>query len=103
MHVDARALAGFIIIVVFFGNAIVIVRRGRRSGRVQDHGHPLKDQLLLLASGIVVAGALFVVLWWLGPRTPPLRTLSGQVLTFTFLGVAAGVSWFANSLLRRRR
>lgn len=103
MSPDAKALTGLISIAVSLGNGIVLVRHRRRSGKTQNYGHPVKDQLLLLTSAIVVTGVFLVVLWWLGPKAPRVRTFSGEALVLFFLLLAAGVSWLANSLLRERK
>jgi cytochrome c biogenesis factor len=99
---NTKALGGFVTVAVFLGNALVLVRRRRRSGEVRDYGHPIKDEILLLGSAILVVIAMCIVLWWLGPRAPSLRTLSGQVLILIFLLFAAGVSYVANMLGRSR-
>jgi hypothetical protein len=96
-----KAFVGFLVIVIIIGNGVILTRRRRRSGQVQSYGHPTKDNLLLLGSGIVVAAVMSGMLWWMGPRAPRLRSPSGQLLVLVFLMIAAGISYLANRFLRR--
>ena len=95
-----KAFVGFLWIVIIIGSGVVLVRRERRSGDVQSYGHPVKDNFLLLVSGIVLAGAMFAGFWWVDPlvRDP---VLAKYVLTLPLLAVAAGITWLANRALRR--
>jgi hypothetical protein len=99
-----NVLLGLLFLVFIIGNGVALARRERRSGKVQDYGHPIKDNLLLFGSAIVLASAMFAVIWWAG--APHLRSAAGQFLLGVLLAVAAGVTWFANYFLRhgaRRR
>ncbi|HEX3742117.1 MAG TPA: hypothetical protein VHV29_20630 [Terriglobales bacterium] len=64
-----KALVGLFSLVFIIGNGLAIARRERRSGEVQDYGHPIKDNLLLLASAIVLAGAMMTGFWWVDKKT----------------------------------
>jgi len=98
-----KALVGFLCIVVIVGYGLFLTKRDRRSGKVQSHGCPLLDNLLLLVSGIVVAAAMAVTLWWMGPSATRSNTLGRVVFDLAFVAFAAGVTYIANLLLRRER
>jgi hypothetical protein len=95
-----KAFVGFLWVVIIIGSGVVLARRERRSGDVQSYGHPVKDNLLLLVSGIVLAGAMFAAFWWVDPlvRDP---VLAKNVLALPLLAVAAAITWLANRALRR--
>jgi RsiW-degrading membrane proteinase PrsW (M82 family) len=96
-----KALVGFLCIVVIIGYGLFLTKRDRRSGKVQSHGRPLLDNLLLLVSGIVVAGAMALTLWWTEPATRS-NTLGPVVFKLAFVAFAAGVTYIAYLLLRRK-
>jgi hypothetical protein len=56
-----RAWVGLAITVFFLSSAYGRIKKERRSGVVQDYGHPVADSLLLLVSAPVLAGALALV------------------------------------------
>jgi hypothetical protein len=92
-------LLGLLLLVFIIGNGLALARRERRSGKVHDYGHPIKDNLLLLASAIILASAMFAVIWWAG--APHLRSAAGQFLLRILLAVAVGITYLANHFLRR--
>jgi hypothetical protein len=99
-----KVLFGLLWLIVVIGNGLAMSRRQRRSGEVHSDGHPMKDNLLLLGSAIVLAATMSAVIWWMGPHAPRLKSPAGQVLVLIFLVVAAGITYLANHLnIRRRR
>jgi hypothetical protein len=98
-----KALAGLLFLVVIIGNGLAIARRERRSGEVQDYGHPIKDNLLLLVSAIALAGAMMAGVWWVDEKTHDVEALGRPLFLVIFLPLAAGISYLANRLLRGRR
>ena len=75
-----NAFLGFLWLVVIIGNGLAVVRQRRRSGEVRDRAHPIKDNLLLLGSAIVLASAMFAAIWWMGSKAPNLGSTSGPTL-----------------------
>jgi hypothetical protein len=98
-----KALVGLLFLVVIIGNGLAIARRERRSGEVQDYDHPIKDNLLLLASGIVLAGAMMAGFWWVDKRTHDVEALGRPLFLVVFFPLAAGISYLANRFLRGGR
>ena len=47
----------------FFIYELRTIKRDRRSGRVTDNGHPIRDSALLFVSGIILAGVLMIVVF----------------------------------------
>ncbi len=98
-----KALVGLLFLVVIIGNGLAIARRERRSGEVQDYGHPIKENLLLLASAIILAGAMMAGFWWVDKRTHDVEALGRPLFIAIFLPLAGGISYLANRFLRGGR
>jgi hypothetical protein len=98
-----KALVGLLFLVFIIGNGLAIARRERRSGDVRDYGHPVKDNLLLLASAIVLAGAMMAGIWWLDKKTHDVDALGRPLFIAIFLPLAAGMSYLANRFLQGGR
>jgi hypothetical protein len=98
-----KAFLGLLSLVFIIGNGLAILRRQRRSGEVQDYGHPIKDNLLLLGSAIVLAAIMFAAIWWMGSKAPELRSAAGQLFVVVVLAVAAGITYIANYFVRSGR
>ena len=97
---DIKALVGLVWIVAVIGNGLIFVRRQRRSGQVRSNGHPIKDNVLLLASGIVLAGTMLAAFWLLEPLTHD-PEFDRYILLLPFIAIAAGITWLANYVLHR--
>ncbi len=95
-----RAVLGFLWMVVIIGTGVMLVRRERAAGDVQSYGHPIKDNLLLLISGVILAGSMFAAFWW-GGRLVRDPVLVRYTVTLPIIGLAAGITWLANRILRR--
>ena len=97
---DLRAWMGFLLIAVYLGGAYFRVRRERRSGRTTSFGHPVLDNALLLASGLILAGTLALVLLLLrGNHSHPVKE---RMIAYALLILAGGVlTWLCNGILRR--
>jgi hypothetical protein len=80
-----------------------MARRERRSGEVQDYGHPIKDNLLLLASAILLAGAMMAGFWWVDKKTHDVDALGRPLFLAIFFPLAAGISYLAKRFLRGGR
>ena len=98
-----KAVYGFLWVVVILGYGLYLTRRDRRSGRVQSGGRPWLDNLLLLLSGIVLAGVMGVAIWLLGPGATRQGSMGRVAFEVAFIGVAAGVTYCASLLLRRKK
>ena len=98
-----KAVYGFLWVVAIVGYGLYLTKRDRRSGRVQSGGRPLLDNLLLLFSGMVLAGVMGVAIWFLGPRATRPGSMGRMAFEVAFIGVAAGVTYCANLLLRRKK
>jgi hypothetical protein len=87
---DLRVWLGFLIFVVWIGGVYLRVRARRQSGEVGSSGHPVLDNLLLLASGILLAGLLAAMLFFFGGgRAYPIR---GRFIFYTALLLVGGPS-----------
>ena len=95
-----KALIGFLWIAIIIGNGWVIAKRARRNQEVQSNGHPVKDNFLLLGSGILLAGLMFLAIWWTD-RLGLDRLAAKYAVMLPILAAAAGLTWLANSFLRR--
>jgi drug/metabolite transporter (DMT)-like permease len=98
-----KALVGLLFLVFIVWNGLAIARRERRSGEVQDYGHPIKDNLLLLASAIFLAGAMMAGFRWVEKKTHEVDALGRPLFLAIFLPLAAGISYLANRFLRGGR
>ncbi len=89
---DLRAWEGFFLIAIFLGGAYLRVSAERRSGTTHSFGHPALDQLLLFATGLILAAILGAALFLLRDGHPhpiknrviayPLVILLGLLLTY---------------------
>ncbi len=99
---DLRAWTGFLLIAVYLSGAYFRVRRERRSGRTTSLGHPVLDNALLLASGLILAATLALALSLLKGDHP--HPVKGRVIAYTLLIFVGGaLTWLCNGILRRSR
>jgi len=84
---DYGVLAGIGLIVSFLAPGVVRVIRDRRSGAIQTGGHPVRDQLLLLASALVLVLLLGAAIW----ITHGLDRLRSRLLVLPILALTAVV------------
>jgi hypothetical protein len=95
-----KAFVAFLVIVIVIGSEVVLAKRRRRTGVVPSYGHPIKDSLLLLASGILVAVAVGTAIEW--TRTQPRHPVfAAYAMRITVLVLAATLTWLSNSFLGR--
>jgi hypothetical protein len=73
-----RAWVGLAITVFFLSSAYGRIKKERRSGVIQDYGHPVADSLLLLVSALVLASALALVFSLVGTHGGGSDTLHTQ-------------------------
>jgi hypothetical protein len=86
---SGRAWVGLAITVFFLSSAYARIKKERRSGVIQDYGHPVADSLLLLVSALVLAGALALVFSLVGTHGGGSRYIAYAVL----LLLGAGLTW----------
>jgi hypothetical protein len=87
-----KVLEGFLCHVFIIGNGLALTRRQRRSGEVQDYGHPMKDNLLLLGSAVFLAAAMFGPIWWWDRQMHDAGALGRPIFLAIFLPLVAGIS-----------
>ena len=93
-----KVVIGLLWFAIIIGNGLAFATRERRSGRVQNYGHPAKDNVLLLVSGIVLVGVMVAGIWRMGRGD---MESARYVFLLPFLAVAAGLTWLANRALKR--
>jgi hypothetical protein len=76
------------------------LRRQRRSKEVRNYGHPTEDAFLLFSSAVILAAAMLSAIRWLGPGVLDRRSPGRYLFAFMFLGFGAGITYFANQILR---
>jgi hypothetical protein len=97
-----RAWMGLLVFAVWFGGTYLRIRAQRRSGVVQNFGHPILDQFLLLGSGLLLAGFLTLALFLFGRSYA--HPLKERFLAYAVLLAAGGLlTWLSNGILRRMR
>src|SRR5579864_7273927 len=98
-----KALVGFLWIVVIVGSGVALLRRERRFGEVQNHGHPVIDNLLLLGSAVFVIAVMFLMIRWSESKHSNSPLLGRYVWRSVVIAVAAGGTSLSNRLLQHRK
>lgn len=97
-----RAWIGFLAFAVWIGGVSLRVRAPRRSGNIQDFGHPVLDKLLLLGSGLLLTALLVVAIFLFGEgQTHPLK--ERVFACAALLGAGGLLTWLCNAMLRGMR
>jgi multisubunit Na+/H+ antiporter MnhB subunit len=94
------AWVGFALLVLVLALAYFRARANRKSGKTQSYGRPLRDNLLLLGAGVLLATVLTVVLWLSRSGWPFLQ--SRVVLYPLILSMGALLTWACNRFLRKK-
>ena len=96
---DLRAWIGVLLVVIYLGGGYLRVRAQRRAGVVHDFGHPVLDNLLLFASGLLLAAGLALTLYLFGGnRLLPIRE---RMVAYPVLVLVGGLlTWLCNRVLR---
>jgi hypothetical protein len=93
-----RAWLGLVLIAIYFGGACLRIRSRRRSGATTSFDHPLLDNLFLLISGLLLAGALGLALWLLKANASRLET---RFVSYVILLALGGfLTWLCTAILR---
>jgi hypothetical protein len=97
MHLSV--MLGLLMLAISFGATYFGIKARRRSGEVQSFGHPVLDNLLLLASAFVMI-ALLVLTRFLFNKN--LHSIGARFFSDAALvAVAAVLTWLCNGMLRR--
>jgi len=96
---DLRAWEGFVLIAIFLGGAYLRVRAERRVGTTHSFGHPALDQLLLFASGLMLAAILGATLFLLKDNPHPIKNRVIAYPLVILLGLL--LTYVCNRVLRR--
>lgn len=80
---DLRAWMGFLLIAVYLSGGYFRVRRERRSRRTTSFDHPVLDNTLLLACGLILAATLRLALSLLKGDHP--HPVEGRVIAYTLI------------------
>jgi hypothetical protein len=99
---DSTLWIGLLIFLLVIGNGIFIIRRGRKSKKVQSYGHPAEDLFLLSTSALVLIGLMLSTFWLLGPRLPEKGSSGKYVIVFFMAMVAGGLTLVSNRILRHK-
>lgn len=90
----------------YFVYELRTIKQNRRSGRVTDNGHPIRDSVLLLASGLAIAAVLVTVGFFssarLGRQELDLRLFHYGFDLFVLI-CAVGLTALSNRLLGKSR
>jgi membrane-bound acyltransferase YfiQ involved in biofilm formation len=99
--VQLSTVVGLLLLVIFFVGNYLRIRARRRSGEVQSFGHPVLDNLLLLASALVIIALLVLtrMLFHKSWHSIGARYFGDAAL----LSVAAVLTWLCNGMLRRSK
>jgi hypothetical protein len=96
---NLRVWEGLALFAVYFGGACFRIRAKRRSGATTSFGHPLLDNLLLLVSGLLLAGALSLAFWLIRGNADHIEA---RFVFYVVLLAAGGLfTWLCNGILRR--
>jgi divalent metal cation (Fe/Co/Zn/Cd) transporter len=96
---DLRAWIGVLLVVISLGGGYLRVRALRRAGIVHGFGHPVLDNLLLLASGLLLAAVLALMLYLFGGNH--LHPIRERMLAYSVLILVGGVlTWLCTRVLR---
>ena len=96
---DLRAWIGVLLVVIYLGGGYLRVRARRRAGTVHDFVHPVMDNLLLLASGLLLAAVLALVLYLFGGNH--LHPIRERMVAYPVLILVGGLlTWLCTRVLR---
>lgn len=95
-NLDSKLWIGLLVFLLVIGNGISIVRRGRKSGKVQSYGHPAEDFFLLISSALVLIGLMLLIFFLPGPRLPQKESV-GKYLMISFIAVVGGGLTFVSN------
>jgi divalent metal cation (Fe/Co/Zn/Cd) transporter len=96
---DLRAWIGVLLVVISLGGGYLRARARRRAGTVHDFGHPFWDNFLLLASGLLLAAVMAVILYKL--RVSHFHGIKERVVAYpVFILVGGLLTWLCNRVLR---
>jgi len=96
---SGRAWIGLAITVFFLGSAYAKIKKERRSGVIQDYGHPVAESLLLLVSALLLAAGLELLVFLSATHRREVHYLAYVVL----LPLGAVLTRSCNRILRKRR
>ncbi len=97
---DLGAWAGLAVLVAYLGFGYLRVRADRRSGATHSFGHPALDNILLLASALLLVAFLGLALWLVKERN--FHSTARHVLFYVVMLSTGGLlTWLCNGVLRR--
>jgi hypothetical protein len=99
---DSKLWTGLLVFLLVIGNGIVIIRRGRKSKKVQSYGHPVEDAFLLISSALVLIGLMFLMSLFLSARLPHEGSLEKYSTIFFIVVLGAGLAYASKRILRHR-
>jgi uncharacterized membrane protein YdcZ (DUF606 family) len=91
-----------LLIVAYLGGGFLRVRSQRQTGVTHSFGHPVLDSLLLLLSGLLLAGTVVGVVALL--KNGHAHPIKNRMIAYPLVVLAGGaLTWLCGGILRRSR
>jgi hypothetical protein len=87
-------------VVLILGAGIAVAIRNRKARHARGDVSTVKDELLLLGSGLLLALILMAGIFWVELREDPVERIA---VVFVFLLSAAGLTYGSNRILQRKK
>lgn len=99
---DLGEWAGLAVLIAYLGFGYLRVRADRRSGATHSFGHPALDNVLLLASALLLVAFLGLALWLV--KESNFHSTARHLLFYVvMLSLGGLLTWLCNRILRRSR